>query len=29
MNQTYLEWYEFDVKVVRIVIATCADKSTL
>ena len=29
MNQTYLEWYEFDVNVVRILIATCTYKSML
>ena len=23
MNQTYFEWYEFDVNVARILIATC------
>ena len=23
MNQTYLEWYEFDVNFMRILIATC------
>ena len=27
MNQTYREWYEFDVNVVRILIATCTYKS--
>ena len=28
MDQTYNEWYEFDVNVVRILITTCAYKST-
>ena len=29
MNQTYFEWYEFDVNVVRTLIATCTNKSML
>ena len=29
MNQTYYEWYELDVNVVRILTATCIYKSTL
>ena len=29
MNQTYFEWYEFDVNVVCILIATCTYKSKL
>ena len=29
MNQTYYEWYEFDVNVVLLLIATCAYKSML
>ena len=29
MNQTYFEWYEFDVNVLRILIAFCTYKSTL
>ena len=28
MNQTYFEWYEFDVKIVRKLIATCTYKSS-
>ena len=27
--QTYFEWYEFDVNVVRIIIATCTYESIL
>ena len=27
INQTYLEWYEFDGNVVRILIATCTYQS--
>ena len=29
MIQTYFKWYEFDVNVVRILIATCTYKSML
>ena len=29
MNQTYFQWYEFDVNVVLILIATSTYKSTL
>ena len=29
MNQTYFEWYEFDVYIVRILIPTCTYESTL